>query len=79
MLIIRFQVPDEVHRFLDTEAEVEEDRRRADSDEDEDEDFGSAFVQCYIFLLYLSSCVIGFIDDICERLEFETIRTIDDA
>ncbi len=58
---------------------MEEDRRRADSDEDEDKDFGSVFVQCYIFLLYLSSCLIGFIDDICERLEFETIRTINDT
>jgi len=58
---------------------VEEDRSRAGSDEDEDEDFGGAFVQYYIFLLYLSSCLIGFIDDICERLKFETVRTIDDA
>ena len=42
---------------------MDEDRNRASSDEDEDEDFGSALVHYYIFLLYLSSNLIGFIDD----------------
>ena len=42
---------------------MDEDRSRASSDEDEDKDFSSAFVHCYIFLLYLSSCLIGFIDN----------------
>lgn len=42
---------------------MDEDRSTAGSDKDEDEDFGSAFVHYYIFLLYLSSYLIGFIDD----------------